>query len=229
MQINWHDIKDLESPLLQGALTLYEHTFPEELREPNEIMLRGVTDKATAAPNAFHLVVGTDEQGKVVAASTAHYFAKSKMGFIVYMMVDPTYQSSGIGGKLLGELERLFLEDASKHGEGLTGFVLETERLEDAHDEEEKVLTEKRMRFFKRHGLVFVENFPYKQPPLWATSPEVPLHLMVKWTGEHKEYVQNDWLEVTQTIYLEKYRNINRIDSAILSSMELELAESVTD
>ncbi|RAP26695.1 hypothetical protein C2W64_01411 [Brevibacillus laterosporus] len=223
MEIIWHDIKDIESPLMPHALELYEQTFTEDLREPNSILLKGLTNEGPIAPDTFHLLVGTDENQQVVAVSTFHYLATWNLGFIVYMMVNPAIQSGGIGSKMMMQIEKILKEDAQNHGTELVGLVLETEREEDAHDEEEQVLTQRRLRFFNRNGLVPVKGVPYKQPPLWENTKEVPLHLLVKWTKDTDGFLQEEWYRFVQAVYKEKYGKINNVKAEILHQMEAEL------
>ncbi|MED1665554.1 GNAT family N-acetyltransferase [Brevibacillus laterosporus] len=223
MEIIWHDIKDIESPLIPHALDLYEQMFTEDLREPNDILLKGLTNKGPTAPDTFHLLVGTNENQQVVAVSTFHYLATWNLGFIVYMMVNPAIQSGGVGSKMMSKIEKILQEDAQKHDAKLTGFVLETEREEDAHDEEEQILTQRRLRFFNRNGLVPVKGIPYKQPPLWENTKEVPLHLLVKWTKDTDGFLQEEWYRFVQDVYKEKYGKINNVKPEILHEMEAEL------
>lgn len=213
----WQEVTWVETPVLQQALQLYQATFPPELLEPTGVLLRGIELGGELAPSAYHFLIGTDDSGHVVAMATVHYLARVKMGFVVYLLVDPAARSKGLGGQLLAEVERRLRQDAALQGERLRGIVLETEREEDMHDEQERLDAVRRTDFFKRSGFVQMEGICYLQPPLEPQSREtVPLHLFIRTCDGEASPTREELQEIVWTMYQEKYGRMNGIGEDVL-------------
>lgn len=91
------------------------------------------------------------------------------MGFSVYLVVKPEERGKWLGQKLFKcSLERMRL-DAGCAGVPFYGCVLEVERIEDAADEEDRVIRERRLRLFQYLGARIITS-TYVQP---ALTPEL--------------------------------------------------------
>ncbi|MGZ4164887.1 MAG: GNAT family N-acetyltransferase, partial [Tumebacillaceae bacterium] len=148
MKLHWIEITDTRSEWVESCLALYRRSFPDEVREPDEVLLRGVDLQSQMAPSAFHFLVALDEQQQVVGFSTAHYLADVHVGFVVYLVVDASIRSQGLGGQLLAQMQALLEQDALRQGTSLRGVILETEKEEDAHNDAERDECRRRSRFF---------------------------------------------------------------------------------
>ncbi|MBL0385079.1 GNAT family N-acetyltransferase [Tumebacillus sp. ITR2] len=208
MNLKWHELTTPADPYLSTALDLYEAEFDEIVREPRDILLRGMHLQHTEAirPNAFHFLIGldTDDQDRVVALTITNYLSTANRGFIVYLAVHPGYRSHGLGGKLLHQLELLLQQDAARAGHAhLDGLVLETENDTDY---------ERRRRFFERQGFQLVPDILYYQPALHPTTCAVPLKLFVKGPPD-------DLHTLIRAMYEEKYHLLNQIPLATLHQL----------
>ncbi|KEO81321.1 GNAT family N-acetyltransferase [Tumebacillus flagellatus] len=198
MTLSWHELLDPQDPLFDGAFALYQASFDEIVREPREVILRGMDlqRNGTIRPNAFHFLIGVDEQNRVAALAVANYLATANFGFLVYLAVHPDFRSHGLGGQVLTQLQRLFETDARSAGHSaLGGIVLETEDDEDFA---------RRSRFFQKQGFAEVQGVVYYQPALNPTTDAVALKLFAKGTTD-------DLSTLVDAMYREKYHLINEI------------------
>jgi GNAT superfamily N-acetyltransferase len=206
MNLTWHDLTTPADPLLASAIALYNATFEEVVREPLDVLYRGMQLGESIRPSAFHFLVGVEaQQGKVLALAIVNYLSLVNKGFIVYLAVDPSTRGHGVGAELIAQLERLLEQDARRAGHAkLSGLVLETE--DDAD-------FERRSRFFQKQGFAQLPDILYHQPALNPTTEVVPLHLFVK--GD-----PGDIRALIRAIYEEKYHLINSIPLDVLRALE---------
>lgn len=224
MKIRWLDVTEQQEEALHQALALYERSFPDEVREPDEVLLRGLTRRESLAPGAFHLLLALDEENQVVALSTAHFLAEFRFGFVVYLVVDAQIQGQGLGGQVLAKMESLLQQDAEERGVSLRGMILETEREVDATTAQEQKESRRRSRFFQRQGYGRVQDVYYLQPPLRETTSAVPLHLFVKLLENGAPALRGgELLYVVLAMYREKYGKINRVPLVTLQRCFEEL------
>lgn len=231
LTLRWHDVTVIDSQLLMQAIDLYERFFRLELREPREVLTLGIVKNDALQPNAFHFLVGVEREEhdksnapRVVALSTAHYLADVNIGFIVYLLVEPACQNTGLGSQLLSEMERLITLDAkAAHASPLRGMILETERAEDAHTDDERIDCERRARFFNRNGYHVLPGVFYLQPPLQKTTAAVPLHLFAKGCSGSPAFSGDEVRRIVHAMYRDKYRRINGIDMSVLNECEARL------
>jgi GNAT superfamily N-acetyltransferase len=223
MEIQWHELTDTRSRWVDQCLALYEQTFPDEVREPDEVLLRGVSVNTELSPNAFHFLIALNEQQEVVGFSTAHYLADVQFGFVVYLLVNPAIRSRGLGGHLLAHMQNLLKGDAARFGTSLRGVILETEKEADAHTEVERAECRRRNRFFNRQGYGRVESVFYVQPPLRETTSEVSLHLYVHLQADQRPLTGEELRRVVHAMYEQKYSKINHVDSRTLRTCEKQL------
>jgi GNAT superfamily N-acetyltransferase len=214
MKIYWQEINAQNEKLWNQAITLYEKSFHIDLREPSSVFRRSLEISLSTGPNAFHFLVGYDEQQKVIALSTAHYFADVNFGFIVYLVVDTFLQGHGIGSQLLVQTEELLQKDAVVSP--LRGIILESERVEDAETEQEKKECQRRNRFFAFNHFEFLNDVTYFQPPLHSTTKPVRLNLWVKLRVGTPGLNAREVEELVDQMYTEKYFRMNQLEPAQL-------------
>ncbi|MDP4162162.1 MAG: GNAT family N-acetyltransferase [Bacillota bacterium] len=216
MKIVWETIDLDKLPLLEEAIVLYDQIFSLDVKEPNLLFLRSLELAKHSFPNTYRFLAGYDEGKQLVSFATGHYLADVNAAFIVYLAAHPEVRNKGLGSKTLLKLETLLNEDANKAGnKSLSSVILETEKRELAHTEEEKENCVKRQRFYERNGYKPFGEISYLQPPLHPSGQALPMTLYVKcFDASHpaKENVQ----KIIRAMYREKYEFVNGIDRWVL-------------
>ncbi|MGM0803776.1 MAG: GNAT family N-acetyltransferase [Bacillota bacterium] len=216
MEIIWKEVTHSNQEKLQEALTLYEHSFPIEVREPKSVFLQSLNNAETHLPNQYHFLVGFQDE-VLVSLVTAHYLADVNTGFIVYLVTNPKVRSKGLGAQSLQRIEEVLQQDSIAAGyKSLDAIVLETETPEMVHSEKEKDDCVKRTNFFMRNGFYKVEDFLYLQPPIHDDGVDVPLHLFIK-TLTKQERSVSEVKRIVKAMYLEKYHHGNGIVKEVLN------------
>jgi GNAT superfamily N-acetyltransferase len=212
LTIRWDEITYDNLTNIDKALKIYDQAFPIEVRESHKIFIESLQYARVRKPNSFRFLVGFERE-QLVSFATGHYFADANMGFIVYIVTNPLARSKGLGSKTLLKLEELLNKDALSAGnESLRAIILETEKQEIVHTDEEKEDCIKRNRFFERNGYTQYEEIDYLQPPLNNGESNIPLNLFINRNDISKEEIS----EFIQIIYKEKYYLVNGIDKEVL-------------
>jgi GNAT superfamily N-acetyltransferase len=133
------------------------------------------------------------------------------MGFLVYLAVAPGLKGHGIGGELLEWLRA----KAERERPDLLGLVWEVDRVEDAHDEDDRNQRARRIRFFERHGGRIAAE-PYLQPAVDGQRI-VPMHLVQLLFREPCPAGLAG--EAARAIYREKYGVLNGISELHLEDL----------
>jgi GNAT superfamily N-acetyltransferase len=215
LTVKWEEITKDHIDYLDDALTLYDHSFPLEVREPHNVFLKSLEYAGTRTPNTFRFLIGMEDH-QLVSLATGHYFANINAGFIVYLVANPDMRGKGIGQQTIMRLEKLLNQDAIVAGKtSIDSIFLETEMQELAHSEMEKEDCFKRERFFNKNGYKKISEIEYLQPPLHSGGSEVPLNLFAK-SFNQAGVGKNDVKAAVQTIYKEKYSHVNGIDNGVL-------------
>ncbi|WP_405725465.1 ROK family glucokinase [Anaerotignum sp.] len=107
--------------------------------------------------------------------------------YIEHFAVKEEYRNGGYGGSLLD----LFLEEKGK------AMVLEVEVPEDE-------MTERRVGFYERHGLVYNE-YPYLQPPMRKGQDLLPLRFMTKPAAIEEKTYERYKKRIYEVVY--KYKS----------------------
>ncbi|APH05657.1 GNAT family N-acetyltransferase [Bacillus weihaiensis] len=206
--IRWKLIKKEDQRLLQEFFCLYDSMFPIDVREPHEVFLRSFD------LDSFLFLVGL-EDGKIISFLTAHYLADVNSGFIVYLGTVPTQRNKGLGKRTLNKIEEMLNEESRSNGySSFRALVLETERQEAVHSDEEKADCVRRNRFFSENGFKAEEMLHYVQPPLHKGQSPIPLEFFLK---SKERITLDECKEIIKSLYREKYLLANEINSTILS------------
>lgn len=225
MAISWQEIKDISSGYWCVAMELYDDSFPIEVREPHDVFVRSIEQGKVIAPSTYHFLVGLDENDQLAGFAAAHYLSEVNFGFIVYIVVNPSLRGQGTGAKLLRQVEFLLEQDAKKaHQKSLQGILLETEKEEIVHTDEDRQDCIKRNLFFSKQGYVLMQNVLYLQPPLHpADHTCVPLNLFVKMLSQVGALSETELRRIVSAIYKEKYGRMNLIPQSVLEECENKL------
>lgn len=216
MNLRWDEISLDHMVHLDKVFQLYDQTMHKEVREPHDILLKGL-EEVSGSLNKFHLMIGLIGE-EVVSFAAFHYLAEVNTGFIVYLITSPNVRSKGIGSITLEKIEEMLQFDAVFAGyDSLTAIILETEKEELAHSKQEKVDCQRRNRFYLRNGFKHYSEINYMQPPLNGEILGVPLNLFIKEISENINWIRHDVAKIIQAMYREKYFFVNGIDSNVLN------------
>ena len=217
MTIRWEEISFEQKDLLDDVFQLYDQSLPKEVREPHDILLRGLEIAKSSFPNQFHFLIGL-EGSELVSFACFHYLAEVNTGFLVYLITAPNVRSRGIGSYTLRKIEEILNKDASLTGyHSLKALVLEVERQELAHTEDEKEDCLKRNLFYERNGFKAYTEIDYIQPPLNGETTGVPLNLFMK-DFQYTQWTREEAIRVIHSMYQKKYASVNGIDPKVLNA-----------
>lgn len=162
-------------------LRLFASSFPPAEREPYHVLreqLRTVNSWSNGEPAPYrHFVMEADPDSPTSAGMVRGALLPSGIGFIVHVAVARPLQGLSLGERLVRHAIQAFEADAEKMGIPYYGTVFEVERVEDARDAQQKIVREKRLRFFDRLGAIVLTS-DYTQPPMAPGLPPVPLNLL---------------------------------------------------
>jgi ribosomal protein S18 acetylase RimI-like enzyme len=128
--------------------TIYEASFPPEERDDTQSQLaklyRGGKDCYLAVDGEWLLGLALVSQ-----------FTDFPAAYLEYLAVDPSARNAGIGRRILDYLRH----DLANGGRpDVKGVIFEVERPEDAKDDAERELRERRIVFYQRAGAVLVDG-----------------------------------------------------------------------
>ncbi|MBS2967780.1 GNAT family N-acetyltransferase [Metabacillus sp. KIGAM252] len=211
MTITWKEITLHNQEGFKEAMAMYDQAFPIEIREPHNVFQNSMRN------GSYRFLMGMEGE-EILSFATGHYLKEVNAGFIVYLLANPLVRSLGIGSQTLLKLEER-IEDARSAGhDSIEAIILETEKPELVHTEEEKEDCVKRTRFYNKNGYQVAEEIQYVQPPLFEGQIPVPLNLYVK--NHQQEAISKErMLEYIQAMYLNKYGLANGVDQAVLSDL----------
>jgi GNAT superfamily N-acetyltransferase len=151
-------------------MELYVESFPRDERMP----VREVASQV--ASQFWHLFVASVD-GALVGLSWFGYVPAARVGFLIYLAVDPGSRGSGIGRKLvLAAIDRCW-SDAAACGREFLALCFEVERADLALSDEDEVVRLKRLAWFESLGAECLSP-GYTQPAMAPDRNPVPLNLM---------------------------------------------------
>lgn len=177
------ELQDPDGKLARQALVICEQSFPEVEREPTD-QIRAMLRHRLAAPppadrvNHFWVAVQTDS---VVGIAIFSYYARPGLACIGYMAVRPDLKGRGYGSTLFQRvIGQLPLDAAQLGGHQPWGACFEVQRPQDAAEENDRQIRERRIRFYQRHGAQLIDQIEFLAPPLATNFPPVPFYLMFR-------------------------------------------------
>jgi GNAT superfamily N-acetyltransferase len=187
-------IDDLDTPLGQEALAIYEQAFPETERDPVENIAASLknSDPETAVSHFRALI----DQDAVVGFTYFSSYKEYYLGYLKFIAVRAELRGKRYGPLLVKDAIRQLRADGRRAtGWPYLGLVLEVERPEATENEQEREIRERRIRFYQRNGAVMIENLDYVAPPVAPGQPSLPFHLMV--LRAVPKYGMQRWLRPT--------------------------------
>jgi GNAT superfamily N-acetyltransferase len=188
------EITDLDTPLGQEALAIYEQAFPEAERDSVEHIAATLQNGDTeTAVSHFRALV---DEGAVVGFTLFSSYKEYYLGYLKFIAVRADLRGKRYGPVLLKDALRQLRADGRRAtGWPYLGLVLEVERPETAENVEDHALRERRIRFYRRNGAALLEKLDYVAPPVAPGQPSLPFHLMV--LRAVPKYGMQRWLRPT--------------------------------
>lgn len=156
----------LEDPLLMDWLDLYEETFPLSERSLVSALLAGLRD------GSADLLAAADPEGRLVALAYLEPRSHFRVGYLIYLAVQPDQRSRGVGGRMLAAV----CTAAQRRCPDLRAVMLEVEDPDEPQSgTRESAL--RRIAFYTRYGGRILGGIDYRlRGPLWHEA--VPLRVM---------------------------------------------------
>jgi ribosomal protein S18 acetylase RimI-like enzyme len=127
---------------------IYEASFPPEERDDTQSQL---TKLYREAKDCYLAVNGEYLLGLALVS----HFTDFPAAYLEYLAVDPAARSAGTGSRILDYVRH----DLANGGRpDVKGIIFEVERPEDAKDNAERELRERRIGFYQRAGAVLVDG-----------------------------------------------------------------------
>ncbi|MBN1903413.1 GNAT family N-acetyltransferase [Candidatus Sumerlaeota bacterium] len=204
--LRFHEINSINDDLLLPWLDLYEKAFPPEEKVLVSLFLSKLKKRADlqSPPNECFLSA-IDKEKNLLCISFFSISPKNQVAFLWYLAVQENLRNKGIGSLAYRET----ISRCQRH-DNLKAAIFEVEIPEKAPDLEHKKLSERRIKFYKRHGAKLIGGVDYFQQ-VGSHQPPVPMYLMIHpFKSFHKDecfsLIKNFFGDsVTQTgnIYLE--------------------------
>ena len=209
-------VSSRDSDLVEAACGLFADVFPDDRRYLP--YLRACTHgRHPSHPRTLDHVWLIQRGDEWVGVAIFSHIITRSFGHGAYVGIAPHAQGRGLGKWILAEMLEQLDEDARQFGlPGSIGYLGEVERPMDAETEEERILSERRLRFHRQCGgvvlpvpfiePVMIESVDYVTPrELEGESPR-PMHLVLVPT-ERGARIQNlDLVDFIHGIYLDVYR-----------------------
>jgi GNAT superfamily N-acetyltransferase len=197
-------VTDLDTPVGQQVIRIYEQSFPDAERDPLEDIAASLrnADPDVEVTHLRALVEQDEVVGFTLFASYKDYY----LGYLKFIAVRADIRGKGYGPLLLQDaIQQLRADGRRATGWPYLGLVLEVERPETAESEEDRQLRERRIQFYRRNGALMFDDVDYVAPPVAPGQPSLPFHLMFL-RAVHK-YGMQYWLrqKAVQALLVEGY------------------------
>ncbi len=92
------DVQSEADPALAKWLTMYERSFPREVRMPREAIAAQVNATAPVSPegDVLHVAAALDGDA-VVGGAMCTFLNRSNLGFLSYIFIGPETRGRGVG------------------------------------------------------------------------------------------------------------------------------------
>jgi ribosomal protein S18 acetylase RimI-like enzyme len=158
-----------DSLAIEQFRVIFETSFPPEEREDTEDLLVNLREGERECYLAL-----TDE--RVAGFAIVRRLTGCRDAVLEYLAVDAALRNIGFGGRILRYLRR---ELAAPAEAAISGLLFEVERPEDARNDEDRELRERRVDFYRRNGAtVLTAAGRYRSP---ATNQQGTLTYLLMW------------------------------------------------
>lgn len=184
---------------------LYEQSFPEEEKEPLDIICKGITSKQS-------MVFKIPDTGPLMGFINLHLLKSPASIFIVYLAIHPLYKGKGLGGILIEKAYQSIISNnifnskvpnKSSSSAEIIPLWAEIDSAKLAPNEQEYQTRLQRQNFFQKQNMLALEGINYVQPPINGQH-KVPMTLVSRPRVENIS-------EHVRALYLQKYHQVNGI------------------
>jgi GNAT superfamily N-acetyltransferase len=170
VEFKLHRITSLDDPWLLPWLELYETAFLPHERVLVAGLLMQIKEKSQGIddPAFFSAWIGADDEFK----GMAYYEMDQEIGLLWYLAIDPRWRSLGLGA----DFYRALLKDVQKQAGRM--LLFEVEIPAEIQEPEQRLLADRRIRFYRRQGAFLLDGISYMQY-VGSHQPLMPMHLMV--------------------------------------------------
>lgn len=183
------------------CMALYSDTFNYEVREPIEVFDASFNLKRKDEQR-YHFIVALEGED-LVGFIAFHLEVTYRIGYIVYLVVNPKYRGKQVARQLMSEAEEVMVKYCEHNGTTLEHIMLECEKDENGFSPLDT--------FYKKFGYER-SQFNYHQPGLHNDAP-VPMNLYIK--SENPSNIK----AAIEHIYRIKYVYCNHIDTQIVDAL----------
>jgi GNAT superfamily N-acetyltransferase len=166
------EITRLDDPILLSWLDLYETSFPPNEKVLVSNHLEVLHARANGGANNDFLLACLDMVGKLRGMARYQLFPDSAFAILWYLATWPDARNQGIGGLFYDHLLSRLDPAACK------AMLLEVEIPEQAETQEKRLLAQRRLGFYRRHGAFLLQGIKYMQSVGWH-QPLTPMHILV--------------------------------------------------
>jgi GNAT superfamily N-acetyltransferase len=202
--LNIREITSPDDKSLDILIPLYDMSFPDNVKEDPEVFRKVLgsehISESQGKTDRFHMLAAFEAE-KPVGFISFNYIAKTKIGFVGYIVIEEKYRGHRIGEKLMKAMAKVITKDAKLAGAvSDNGIIFEVERAEDAKNEHERNVNRKRIAFFERIGAKIIP-IDYWQPPLHNEDDGVRLYFMCYKPNEKNQIKKTDLVKIVKSIY----------------------------
>lgn len=170
-RLTFREIVTCDDPAFPPYLDLYETAFPANERIPVSSFVEAVVSAQREGPGEAHLLAALDEQERL--AGMAYYEVKGEVGYLIYLAIVEERRGQSLGSRMFREIvRRLEAEPNPVHA-----LLFEVDDPNN-HDDAERHVAERRIRFYRRLGAQILRGIRYLQRV--PNYPAVPMHLMFR-------------------------------------------------
>lgn len=185
----------------QQCMDLYHSEFNYEIREPDEVFTQSFNLKRKDEER-YHFIAAYEDD-TLYGFIAFHLEVTYRIGYIVYLVVNPEVRGKQIARQLMNEAEDIMVKLCENNGTVLEHIMLECEKDADGNSPLDS--------FYTKFGFSKT-NFNYYQPGLHDDAP-VPMNLYLKTSSK------TEALTAIQHIYRVKYIQCNDIESETIDHL----------
>ena len=191
--------------------TIYDDSFPRKEREPESVILKSL---AISAGLAFRARLA----GSTIGIASTHLLIQPSAVFLVYLAISRGHRGAGFGGPLMECAWSCSEARLREQGRSPLGLIWEVDIPGEASTNEENLLRQRRVDFFRRHGGVLLHS-TYRQPPVNGIT--VPMRLMFRPATGVPPPNAGTVDALVRAIYFEKYAAVNGLSRETLADLLL--------
>ena len=188
MNLKFSKLTDTSSHKFEEVLTIYIDLFPSSERQPPDVVKERIDSGKT-------VLFIAEIENEVVGFAILWNFDRSDFALLDYLAVDEKWRTLKIGSAIMEQIRRIALN----WGKDL---ILEIEL---PGEGDNRLVCEKRLRFYLQNGALILKDVPYQLPTLDGTVPTAMLLLAIP-IAKTKFYSKEKVTAIIREMYAQVYR-----------------------